>query len=57
MGAVTRKKEIRRRRTRRAKRRKRRVRELVRALAKGRTHPDRVRIAQEFREKPSSVAG
>ncbi len=51
MGAVTRNKEIRRRRKRSEKRRKLRARELKHALQRGRTHQDRVRIAQELREK------
>ncbi len=56
MGAVTRNQEIRQRRTRRAKRRKLRLRALRQALQKGRTHQDRVRIAQELREKASNAA-
>ena len=56
MGAVTRNKEIRQRRTRKAKRRKLRLRALRQALQKGRTHPDRVRIAQELREKSTRAA-
>jgi hypothetical protein len=54
---VTRNKEIRQRRTRRAKRRKRRMRQLRQALQKGRTHQERVRIAEELREKSKSAAG
>jgi Na+/phosphate symporter len=54
VGAVTRQKEIRQRRTRQRKRRHRRLRELARALQKGRTHVDRVRIAEERREKWAS---
>jgi hypothetical protein len=56
VGAVTRNKEIRQRRTRRAKRRKRQLQQLRQALQKGRTHPDRVRIAQELREKSKSAS-
>jgi len=56
MGAVTRNKEIRQRRTRKAKRRKQRLRALRQALQKGRTHQDRVRIAQELREKSTRAA-
>ena len=56
MGAVTRNKEIRQRRTRKAKRRKLRLRGLRQALQKGRTHQDRVRIAQELREKSTRAA-
>ena len=56
MGAVTRNKEIRQRRTRQAKRRKRRLRELRQALQKGRTRQDRVRIARDLREKSKSAA-
>ncbi|HSD10530.1 MAG TPA: hypothetical protein VLF14_06085 [Candidatus Binatia bacterium] len=51
MGAVTRKKEIRQRRTRQAKRRKARLRELKLAVQRGRTHQDRVRIARELRDR------
>jgi hypothetical protein len=54
VGAVTRKKEIRQRRTRRRKRRRAQLRELARALQKGRAHSDRVRIAEEVREKWAS---
>ena len=54
VGAVTRQKEIRQRRTRQAKRRKTRLRELRQALQRGRTHQDRVRIAQERRNKLAS---
>jgi len=56
MGAVTRNREIRQRRTRRAKRRKLALRALRQALQKGRTHQDRVRIAQELREKSPTAA-
>jgi hypothetical protein len=55
VGAVTRKKEIRQRRTRRAKRRKELLRALRQALQKGRTHADRLRIAQELRERAKSA--
>jgi hypothetical protein len=51
MGAVTRNRDIRQRRVRRQKRRRSRQRELSRALQRGRTHADRVRIAEELREK------
>ena len=50
MGAVTRNKEIRQRRTRQKKRRKKLQKQLRQAIQKGRTHPDRVRLAQEFRD-------
>jgi len=50
LGAVTRNREIRQRRTRQKKRRKRLKKALVQALQKGRTRADRVRLAQEFRE-------
>jgi hypothetical protein len=56
MGAVTRNKEIRQRRQRRQKRRKTQLRELKQALQKARTHPDRVRLAQELREKRTAAA-
>ncbi|MGH7823136.1 MAG: hypothetical protein ACREQ9_25535 [Candidatus Binatia bacterium] len=49
--------EIRRRRERRRKRRRQRLRELQQALQKGRTRPDRVRIAQEHRQKSGAGAG
>ena len=51
MGAVTRNRDIRRRRSRREKRRKAREKELRLALTRGRTHQDRVRIAGEVRDK------
>jgi len=51
VGAVTRKREIRRHRKRREKRVKIRLRELKQALQRGRTHQDRVRIAHELRGK------
>ena len=55
MGAVTRQKEIRQRRTRRAKRKRLKLRALKQALAKGRTHQERLRLAQEFRDKATAV--
>ena len=48
MGAVTHAREIRQRWTRRSKRRKQKTRELKKLLQRGRTHPDRVKIAQDF---------
>jgi len=56
VGAVTRNREIRQRRTRQKKRRKRLKKALVQAVSKGRTHADRVRLAQEFRESRSRAA-
>jgi len=56
MGAVTRNKDIRQRRTRRAKRRKLALRALRQALQKGRTHQDRVRIAEELRQKSAQAS-
>jgi hypothetical protein len=56
VGDVTRKVDIRRRRTRRQKRRKQLLRALREALAKGKTHPDRVKIAQEFFAARSAAA-
>ena len=56
MGAVTRNKEIRQRRTRQKKRRKRLKKALLQALHKGRTHADRLRLAQEFRESLARAA-
>lgn len=55
MGAVTRKLDIRRRRERRQKRKKKQKKALLRALERGRTHPDRVKIAQDFYEKARSA--
>lgn len=55
MGAVTRNRDIRQRRGRQQKRRRRRLRELTRALQRGRSHVDRVRIAEELREKWKSA--
>lgn len=57
MGAVTRNREIRQRRKRREKRVKTRLRELKHALQRGRTHQDRVRLAQELREKLAASGG
>ncbi|GEM_PF-961570 len=51
MGAGTRAQELRQRRHRKLKRRKQLLHELFRALEQGRTHEERVKIAQEFWQK------
>lgn len=51
MGAITHAQDIRQRRTRRSKLKKQRERELKKLLQRGRTHQDRVKIAQDFRAK------
>ncbi len=48
MGAGTRAQELRQRRHRKLKRRKQRLHELFRLLEQGRTHEERVKIAQDF---------
>jgi hypothetical protein len=55
MGAGLRRSEIRQRRTRRAKRRRQKLRELRKAIQRGRTHADRVRLAQEMAQKQRSA--
>ena len=47
--------EIHRRRVRRAKRRRQQVKEIKQAIQRGRTHQDRVRLAQEFLQKKSAM--
>ncbi|GBC77053.1 hypothetical protein HRbin08_00522 [bacterium HR08] len=48
MGAGTRAQELRQRRHRKLKRRKQLLHELFQRLEQGRTHEERVKIAQEF---------
>ncbi|MCS6816575.1 MAG: hypothetical protein N0A16_02745 [Blastocatellia bacterium] len=55
MGAGTRAQELRQRRHRKLKRRKQRLHELFRLLEQGRTHEERVKIAQEFWQKVSGT--
>jgi len=49
--------EIHRRRARKAKRRKQKVKDIRQAIQRGRTHPDRVRLAQEFLQKTKAAKG
>lgn len=51
MGAGTRQQELRQRRHRKEKRRKQRLHQLLELLQQGRTHEERVKIAQEFWQK------
>jgi hypothetical protein len=57
MGAGTRQQELRQRRHRKEKRRKQRLHQLLELLQQGRTHEERVKIAQEFWQKVRQSAG